>query len=69
MDVNNALLPGDLGVSLEGITASRGGLITLTGRQVSAIRKHAPNAAAGGNLLIAEVHPHRVTVETAAKFY
>lgn len=64
LDVANAILPGDLGISLEGITASRDGLTELTRRQVKAIREHAPDAAAGGNLLIAEVRPRSIAVES-----
>lgn len=63
LDVNNAVLPGDMGISLEGITASREGLTELTRRQVKAIREHAPDAAAGGNLLIAEVRPRSMAIE------
>lgn len=68
LDIANAILPGNLGISLEGITASREGLIDLTSRQVKAIREHAPDAAAGGNLIVAEVHQGRVAVETVAAF-
>lgn len=68
LDIANAILPGDLGISLEGITAGREGLIELTSRQVKAIREHAPDAAAGGNLIVAEVHQGRVAVETVAAF-
>lgn len=68
LDIANAILPGNLGISLEGITASREGLIELTSRQVKAIREHAPDAAAGGNLIVAEVHQGRVAVETVAAF-
>lgn len=64
LDIANAILPGNLGISLEGITASREGLIDLTSRQVKAIREHAPDAAAGGNLLIAEVRPRSIAVES-----
>lgn len=63
LDVNNAVLPGDMGISLEGITASREGLTELTRRQVKAIREHAPDAAAGGNLLIAEVRSRSMAIE------
>lgn len=68
LDIANAILPGNLGISLEGISASREGLIELTSRQVKAIREHAPDAAAGGNLIVAEVHQGRVAVETVAAF-
>lgn len=64
LDVNNAVLPGDMGISLEGITASREGLTELTRRQVKAIREHAPDAAAGGNLIVAEVRPRSIAVES-----
>lgn len=64
LDIANAILPGNLGISLEGITASREGLIELTSRQVKAIREHAPDAAAGGNLIVAEVRPRSIAVES-----
>lgn len=67
LDVSNAIIPGDLGVSLDGITASREGLVDLTRRQVMAIRENSPDSAAGGYLLVAEVRHSKVTVETVAR--
>ena len=64
LDIANAILPADLGINLEGISASREGLIELTSRQVKAIREHAPDAAAGGNLIVAEVRPRSIAVES-----
>jgi hypothetical protein len=69
LDVNNAICPGDLGISLEGITASKEGLQKLTERQVKAIRENHPDAAAGGRLLIAEVRAQSVLVETVGELF
>jgi hypothetical protein len=63
LDVTNAICPGDLGINLDGITASKAGLIKLTGRQVARIRENAPECAAGGFLMIAEISPCSIVIE------
>lgn len=67
LDLVNVLCPGDQGISLEGVTASKNGLIKLTARQVAHIRENTPEHAAGGLLMIAEVHPGKVSIETVCK--
>jgi len=63
LDLQNVICPGDLNITLEGVSASKAGLVVLTGRQVKAIRDSAPECAAGGNLVIAEIRPRSILLE------
>lgn len=62
-DIPNALAPAD-DIRTDDLSPDRDGLIALAGRQIEAIRKHHPGAAAGGRLVIATVSKASTLIES-----
>lgn len=61
--IESALCPGD-GVPLDGIMATRAGMIELAGRQVRHLREVHPTCAAGGCFIVAELTRESLSLET-----